>query len=440
MISKASGLAGGAIAQRRAFELIAGGFEKAERLAERGAVAPGPIADGRRPSAVEHVGSYRIRIGRQQRTLLLIRRTMVCGQLAVVEEARAALIQIVEEIAIDPLEIEQQSQRLADANVGEDRPACVEDEIGRKFRQTAAERLLDDAAIAGGGKAVAGLPAGRIGFRPYVIKPGLERFEIGVVVAIKIKSKLGEIPQAAIDRKIAAPIIGIALEGDAFSRIDGGDDIRAAANWLGQRRFFERRDVDGVFRQDRHQAEDQRQFAVAGIGKIETHDAGTENFRFGHSRVISAVIGPAVVAQQLPGEHYILGGHRRAVGKMRRRIEGEGDEASRRVGLNRARQQTVQREWLVITARHQAFDDVAAHRLNRETLDDKRIEAVKRAEHALDQPAALRRIGIDIGQRGKVVGEGGRAMHGDRRAGNPITSDLRRLAKCRQCEAEQHRR
>jgi hypothetical protein len=31
-------------------------------------------------------------------------------------------------------------------------------------------------------------------------------------------------------------------------------------------------------------------------------------------------------------------------------------------------------------------------------------------------------------------------MHGDRRARNPITSDLRRLAKCRQCEAEQHRR
>ena len=40
----------------------------------------------------------------------------------------------------------------------------------------------------------------------------------------------------------------------------------------------------------------------------------------------------------------------------------------------------------------------------------------------------------------EITGKGGRAMHGDRRARNPITSDLRRLAKCRQCEAEQHRR
>ena len=83
------------------------------------------------------------------------------------------------------------------------------------------------------------------------------------------------------------------------------------------------------------------------------------------------------------------------------------------VGFDAARQQAVERERLVVAARHQALDDVAAHRLQGETLDDERIEAVERAEHALDDPPALGRVGIGIGQRGKVVRHGRRAMHGD---------------------------
>ncbi len=98
---------------------------------------------------------------------------------------------------------------------------------------------------------------------------------------------------------------------------------------------------------------------------------------------------------------------------MRRRIERESDVAPRIVGLDRARQQTVERERLVVAARHQALDDIAADRLHGETLDDQRIEAVEGAEHALGQPAALRRIGIDVGQRGEIARQRRRAVHGD---------------------------
>ena len=92
------------VAQRRAFELVAGGFEQFERLAQRVAVAIGAVADRRRPGAVEHVGPHRVRIGRQQGALARVRRAMIGRQFGIVEEARAALIEIEEEIAVDPFE------------------------------------------------------------------------------------------------------------------------------------------------------------------------------------------------------------------------------------------------------------------------------------------------------------------------------------------------
>ena len=151
------------------------------------------------------------------------------------------------------------------------------------------------------------------------------------------------------------------------------------------------------------------------------------------------MVRPAVVAQQLPGEHDVVGSDRHAVGKMRRRIEREGDVASRIVGLDRARQQAVERERLVIAARHQAFDYIAADRLHGVALDDQRIEAVESAEHALDDAAAFRRIGIGIGHGREIVRQSRRAMHGDgvsrrgvsrRRKAGTKAGKYDRAAKC----------
>ena len=125
------------------------------------------------------------------------------------------------------------------------------------------------------------------------------------------------------------------------------------------------------------------------------------------------MIGPAVIAQQPPREHHVVGGDRRAVGKVRRGIERECHVAARVVGFDGARQQAVERERLVVVARHQALDDVTAHRLHGEALHDEWIEAVESAEHALDDAAALRRIGIGIRQGDKILRHGRRAMHGD---------------------------
>ncbi len=91
----------------------------------------------------------------------------------------------------------------------------------------------------------------------------------------------------------------------------------------------------------------------------------------------------------------------------------EGDVAPDVVGLHALGQQAIQRESLVIAARHQAFDHKASDLLHGEAPDDQGIEAVKGAEKALQQPAAFRRIGIGVGHMGEIGRQGGRAVHGD---------------------------
>ena len=125
------------------------------------------------------------------------------------------------------------------------------------------------------------------------------------------------------------------------------------------------------------------------------------------------MVGPAFVAQQLPGEDDVLDGDRFAVGEFGRGIDVEGHVAALRIGLDRAGDQAVKRERLVIAARHQALDHVAADRRRGDSFDDERIEAVECAEHALHQAAALGRGRIGIGQAGETRGQCRLAMHGD---------------------------
>ena len=53
-------------------------------------------------------------------------------------------------------------------------------------------------------------------------------------------------------------------------------------------------------RQDRHQAEDQRQFAVIGAAEIEPHGERVGRLGLCDLGIILAVIGAALVAQQFP--------------------------------------------------------------------------------------------------------------------------------------------
>ena len=125
-------------------------------------------------------------------------------------------------------------------------------------------------------------------------------------------------------------------------------------------------------RQDRHQAEDQRQLAVVGAAEIEPHRERVGRLGLCDLGIILPVIGAALVAQQLPRKQHVLRRDRLAVGEARLGVEVEGDIAARVVGLDALGQQAVERESLVIAARHQALDHVAPDLLNGEAPDDQR--------------------------------------------------------------------
>src|SRR5215467_10328898 len=221
-----------------------------------------------------------------------------------------------------------------------------------------------------------------------------------VAVAIVIVADLVEVPEAAVDRKIASPIVLVARERDALARLDLADDVGAAANERREGRLLELVGIDRVFRQYRHQAEDQWKLAVVAPGQIEAYRMRADDLRLDHLGIIEAMVGAAPVAQELPGKDDVLWRHRLAIGKTRGRIEREGDEAARRVGVDRLGDEAVERERLVIAAGHQAFDHLArddvdiadqwaAHALRHQAARDEGIDALECSKHALNEAAAL---------------------------------------------------
>ena len=233
-----------------------------------------------------------------------------------------------------------------------------------------------------------------------VVEAALERLEMRIGVAVIVEPDLVEVPEPAADREVAPPIVRIALERHALARIDLADDIGAAAERRLERGFLEGLGLDRVLGEHRHQPEDQRQLAVVAAGKIEAHRAFADHLGLGDLGVIGAMVGPAFVAQQLPGEDHVVGRDRLAVRETRGGVEREGDVAALGVGLDRAGDQPVERERLVVAARHQALDHVAADGPQREPLDDQGIEAVEGAEHAVHQAAALGRGRIGVAAHG----------------------------------------
>ncbi len=163
----------------------------------------------------------------------------------------------------------------------------------------------------------------------------------------------------------------------------------------------------------RHEPEDQRQFAIVAAGKVKAYHALGQHLRLGDLGVVGPKIRPALVAQQLPRKHDIGRGHLPAVGEFRRRIDCESHIASFGVGLHGVREQSVERERLVVTARHQALDHVAADLRQRQAFDDEGIEAVEGAEDAEGDAAAFggRRIGVAQGL--EIRRERRFAVHGD---------------------------
>ena len=216
-------------------------------------------------------GAISRQIWLQQFALAGIRIASIGRQFGAGVETRGSLVEVEKVVLVDPFEIEQQRQRAAHADVGKHRTAGVEHQKFRRLRHAGPDGVADHLAAAGGREIIAVVPAQRLVLDAEIVEAALERLELAVGLAIEVEPDLVEIPQAAVDREIAAPIVGIARQRHAGARLHRGDAIGAGADRPGHRGFLEGRGIDGVARQHRHQAEDQRQFAVVGAGEIESH-------------------------------------------------------------------------------------------------------------------------------------------------------------------------
>src|SRR5205085_912635 len=131
------------------------------------------------------------------------------------EEPSGTTIEAEKIVAIDPFEIEQQRQCLAYPNIGKHRLACIEHQEFRRLRHAGLDGVADHLARANRGKVVALMPAQRLGLDANVIEATLKRSERTVGRAVEIEFDLVEVPQAPVNRKIAATIIGVACQRHA---------------------------------------------------------------------------------------------------------------------------------------------------------------------------------------------------------------------------------
>ena len=117
---------------------------------------------------------------------------------------------------------------------------------------------------------------------------------------------------------------------------------------------------------------------------------------------VRAVVGAPLLLQELKENMHVVGGDRLAVREPRLGVEIEGDRGAVLGHLDGLGDEAIQRERLVEPARHQAFDGQIADAVGGDALDDERIEAVVGAERAENQPPALRRVRVHVGEVRKV--------------------------------------
>ncbi len=205
-----------------------------------------------------------------------------------------------------------------------ERAARVEDEPGHALGRFEAQRFSHDAPVADGGDVVAGHPARRVGLDADIVEPGLEGFEQGVGVTVEIVADLVGVIEAAGQRMILGPEIAAPLQGDGGARHEIGDDIGARAQRRLEAGLAEGLGIGGVLGEDRHGADDQRQFAVAAVAEFELDAARRGGLDLGDAAEAGAVEGLALRLQHLEGEDHVLRRYRRAVREAGALVDLEG--------------------------------------------------------------------------------------------------------------------
>ena len=182
-------------------------------------ILTGPVTRFERKGAVHDLRFDRIGERSQKFDLSRIRWAPMRGQLRTRKVALRVCEQVVIERTVDPSIIKKTYERLTYARVGKDWPACIEDESRHAGWCLDRQRLLDDSSLTQSGKVVTLRPSRRRQFAAKVDESGLEGFEHGATVAEVVHADFVKVVAPAIDGKVAPPIIRVALEGEALTRV-----------------------------------------------------------------------------------------------------------------------------------------------------------------------------------------------------------------------------
>ena len=274
-------------------------------------------------------------------------------------------------------------------------------------------RLQRDLARAHGGKVVLRRPLGRVGLAVDVELPGLERLEPGGGVTEELQPDLVEVGLAAHEGHSHAPVVGVAPQRQRAAGVHVLDDVGGRGDGhhvepaLGEVAPFPLRALE-----DRAHAGEQRELPIgrvegdadgAGPGGLDALDLVPK------PDVARVALGP----ERLVGPDDVLGRHRGAVGEAGLRAQRELDPGAVGRRLHALGEEAVEREGLVIGTAHQGLVGEEPQLPGHRTLQDVGVEAVEGADLPLGDPAALRRVGVHVGQVGEVGGQGGLPIHGD---------------------------
>ena len=407
------------VAQHTALHRPARLLQQGAGLQQIGPQAARRVGVGRHGHGAQGARRQVVGVGGQQ--LLLGGRGQASGFTGgVAKNAIHPLVRAIEHLAVHPLVIQRQPQRLAHAHVLQVRLAGVEHIALKAGGQLVGKFALDQFAgvellaihaprpIAGAEK------AHDIKFARF------QGFELGGVVFVDVDFHPVKVERAHAHRQVFGPVVGIAHVGDVFAKAHRANAVGAAANGRFHHHLVKRFARAPGAAENGQAAHGQRQFAI-GRFKAKAHRAGIQHIHPGHVDEQGFVTRRGVRPHQgVKTVLYILGQHRLTVVKTRLWAQPEGGREAISGHADILGQQAIAGGRFVHAARQQAVKQQLRQIRRGAAFDGEGVVFVKRGRAAIAhqaQCAALGGLGMHIVEMRKICRVFGAAPQGVGRLG-----------------------
>ena len=242
-----------------------------------------------------------------------------------------------------------------------------------------------------------------------VDRPGLERLERDLPLAIIFEPQAVEIVLAKVDRQLRSPIAGVARIFDEPALLERLDLVGAGAERRVERRGGEIAPAPPCRREHRHADDNQMRVARAPFDKAHVDDVVPFRIRRLHLFQKLGVDRVALLLEHIEREGDVGSLHLRSVEEAR--LGSEAEAVIELVGRNPdgLGEQTVDRIRLVAVGGHQGVESgrhagraVALPGIDVEGVEGVEVLVAARAGDLQREQAAGRGLGIDVGEMRKV--------------------------------------